>query len=596
MKINVILLVLMLFGVSTPEIGQMSSSRGDSYSNAALGFRYFPLSEMKDVTQRARNALGEQGKAAHVKSIPELLLVMASGFDDRSPNWHLLKIESLSRDVFPDADDMRAAAKMNAFVAGSTDLLRSAFKTRPEQCSLASVARRGSQHLSQRPRCRMRTLCFIVLALLLTVSRLTGQDQGHQGMDRSHMNMPQMNMPHMNMEPSHSLIDALQKHSTSGTDAEPESTPSEMLMAAKGSWTFMLHGEAFLNEIQQTGPRGADKLFSTNWFMPMAQRKFGQGMLTLRTMFSLEPATVSERRYPELFQQGETAYGLPIVDGQHPHDFFMELAAIYDYKVGEKTLLSLYVAPVGDPALGPLAYPHRASASEDPIAPLGHHLQDSTHISDDVITVGVMHRLVRLEASGFHGREPDESRWSIQQGELDSWSTRLTVNPTQNWSLQYSIGQLHSPEALQPTEDTRRMTASLMYNRPIHNGNWASMILWGRNQSLSDGNVGNSYLLESTVRFLSRNYAWTRIENVDRTNELLLGETPLPNGFVERYFTRAQAYTVGYDREVGRVRHVSMAIGGQVTLYGVPQILETTYGSHPVGVVAFLRLRQRQRD
>jgi hypothetical protein len=432
----------------------------------------------------------------------------------------------------------------------------------------------------------MRTICSTALAVIVIVCRLTGQDQVPQGMD----------MTQMSKASSRSFIDVLEEHSTSGTDAEPDSTPSEMLMTAKGRWTFMFHGEGFLNEIQQSGPRGADKLFVTNWLMPMAQRKFGQGTLTLRAMFSFEPATVSERRYPELFQQGETAYGLPIVDGQHPHDFFMELAALYDHKVGEKTLLSLYIAPVGDPALGPIAYPHRASASEDPIAPLGHHLQDSTHISDDVITVGVTHRGVRLEVSGFHGREPDESRWSIQSGAIDSWSARLTMNPAQDWSFQYSIAQLHSPEVLQPAEDVRRITAALMYNRLIHNGNWASMILWGRNQSLSDGNVGNSYLLESTLRFLDRNYAWTRIENVDRTNELLLGETALPSGFVERYFTRVQAYTAGYDRELGRTRYVSMAIGAQVTLYGVPQALETIYGSHPIGVIAFLRLRPRQRD
>jgi hypothetical protein len=418
-----------------------------------------------------------------------------------------------------------------------------------------------------------------VFAFLVTVSRLAGQD--HQGMD----------LGHMNMGSSHSFTELLLQHSTSGTDAEPDSTQSEMRMASRGAWTFMFHGEGFLNEIQQTGPRGADKLFSTNWFMPMAQRKFNDSTLTFRTMLSLEPGTVSKRRYPELFQQGETAYGLPIVDGQHPHDFFMELAAFYDYKLGEKTVLSFYLAPVGDPALGPIAYPHRASASEDPVAPLGHHLQDSTHISDDVVTVGITHRSVRLEASGFHGREPDESRWSIQSGAIDSWSTRVTVNPAENWSFQYSIAQLHSPEALQPTEDVRRMTASLMYDRPMHNGNWASMILWGRNQSLSDGNVGNGYLLESTLRFLNRNYAWTRIENVDRTNELLLGETPLPKGLVERYFTRVQAYTGGYDRDLGVMQHVSMAIGGQVTWYGVPEVLQPIYGSHPIGVVAFFRVR-----
>ena len=208
----------------------------------------------------------------------------------------------------------------------------------------------------------------------------------------------------MGME-SHSLIELLQKHATAGTDAEPNSTPFEMLMTTKGSWTFMVHGVAFLNDIQQSGPRGRDKLFSTSWLMPMAQRRLGNGTFTLRAMLSLEPATISERRYPELFQQGETAYGLPIVDGQHPHDFFMELAALYDYKLGEKTMLSFYGAPVGDPAMGPVAYPHRVSSAEDPIAPLGHHLQDSTHIADDVITVGVTHGSLRLEASGFHGRD-----------------------------------------------------------------------------------------------------------------------------------------------------------------------------------------------
>ena len=355
----------------------------------------------------------------------------------------------------------------------------------------------------------------------------------------------------------------------------------------------MFHGVLFLNEIQQSGPRGADKFFSTNWFMPMAQRKLGGGTLTLRTMLSLEPATVSNRRYPELFQQGETAYGRPIVDGQHPHDFFMELAALYDYKLKENTMLSLYLAPIGDPALGPPAYPHRASASEDPIAALGHHLQDSTHIASDVITLGATYRDFRLEGSGFHGREPDEDRWDIDSGKIDSWSARLTANPGQNWSFQYSIAQIHSPEALAPVEDLRRMTASLMYNRPLHDGNWASLLLWGRNQSLHDGNVGNGYLLESTLKFLSRNYTWMRIENADRTNELLLGENPLPQGFVERYFSRVQAYTVGYDREIGHIPHLSTALGAQVTWYGVPDVLRTTYGTHPVGIVAFLRLRAR---
>ena len=396
---------------------------------------------------------------------------------------------------------------------------------------------------------------------------------------------------HMGTSDTDSLVNVAEHHAASGTDVEPASTPAPMLMTKEGSWTLMFHGQAFLTELQQSGPRGGDKLFGTNFVMPMAQRRLGNGTLTLRTMLSLEPATISDRRYPELFQQGETAFKRPIVDGQHPHDFLMEIAAIYDFRLGEKALLSVYVAPVGGPAMGPVAYPHRASASEDPVAPLGHHLQDSTHIVNDVITAGISCRNLRLEGSGFHGREPDEYRWNLDSGTIDSWSARVSVNPGANWSWQYSIAQLHSPEELNSAEDIRRMTASLTYNHPLQHGNWASMLLWGRNQGLTDGNVGNSYLLESTLRFQLANSVWTRIENVDRTNELLPGEKLLPAGFRERYFARVQAYTVGYDREFGHMRGLSTAVGGQLTWYGVPDSLQHQYGSNPVGGLIFLRVR-----
>ena len=441
----------------------------------------------------------------------------------------------------------------------------------------------------------MRRIVLLLVLIATIAMRVEGQSsgnempqQGDSDHDMHHMHSDDHDM--MSMQ-SDSLLQLIQHHATAGTDAEPNSTPGDMIMTMKRDWMLMFHGVAFLSDTQQTGPRGRDKLFSTNWIMPMAQHKLGDGTITFRTMLSFEPATISQRRYPLLFQQGETAFGRPIVDGQHPHDFFMELAAMYDYRLGEKTLLSLYAAPVGDPALGPVAYPHRSSASENPVAALGHHLEDSTHISDDVITVGITHGPLRLEASGFHGREPDEFRWNIDTGAIDSWSTRVTINPKQNWSAQYSIGQLHSLEELAPDEDVRRMTASVMYNRPFHNGNWASTLVWGRNQSLEDGNVGNGYLLESTVRFMNRNFAWTRIENADRTNELLLGENPFPTGFQERYFTRMQAYTIGYDREVGNIPHLATAIGGQFTWYGIPNVLRTSYGSHPVGVTLFLRVR-----
>ncbi|MGB8129708.1 MAG: hypothetical protein WCG81_07935, partial [Candidatus Angelobacter sp.] len=215
---------------------------------------------------------------------------------------------------------------------------------------------------------------------------------------------------------SEKFIDEILHHDTAGTSAQPNSINEPMIMRVWGKWMLMFHGTAFLNALQQSGPRGYDKIFSTNWFMPMAQRQIGRSQLTLRTMLSLEPATVTERFYPLLFQQGETAFGKPINDGQHPHDFFMELAALYDLPLGHNALLSFYAAPVGDPAMGPSAYAHRASASENPVATLGHHLQDSTHIADDVVTGGLAYKNARIEFSGFHGREPDEFRWDIDSG------------------------------------------------------------------------------------------------------------------------------------------------------------------------------------
>jgi len=415
--------------------------------------------------------------------------------------------------------------------------------------------------------------------------------QGMPGMDG--MQMPGMNKAGndlMTMHPETFLQEIL-RHSGSGTSAEPDSIPVPMLMKTKGNWTLMFHANAFVLDEQQSSPRGVDKFFSTNWFMGMAQRAAGPGVFTARAMLSLEPATITGREYPLLFQQGETAFGKPIADGQHPHNFFMEIAALYDLKLGKNGLLSFYAAPIGDPAIGPIAYPHRASASEDPLATLGHHQEDSTHIAEDVVTVGATYRILRIEASGFHGREPGENRWNISQGKIDSWSTRLTLQPGNNWSGQYSYSRIASPEALFPNENQERMTASVMYNRPIRKGDWASSLIWGRTRSLSDNFKFNSYTLESTVRFLSDNHAWTRIENAERSNELLLGENPLPPNFVEQPIGRVQAYTIGYDHDFDFIPRLSSALGAQVTVYGAPESLKPIYGSHPAGVAVFIRLR-----
>lgn len=367
----------------------------------------------------------------------------------------------------------------------------------------------------------------------------------------------------------------------SGTSVNPASSPMNMVHLDVHRWRIMLHGIAFVNDIQQTGPRGGDKLFSVNWFMVDAAHSFAGGTFSVRTMLSLEPATVTERRYPELFQTGETAYGVPIVDGQHPHNFVMELGLHYTHPLGENTWWELYVAPVGDPALGPVAFPHRVSAEEFPQAPLGHHLEDSTHISYEVITAGITHGIVRLEASGFHGQEPDENRWYIGSGGIDSYSGRITVSPDANWSGQVSAGRLTKPEALEPGDQTRT-EASLTYNRPYQHGHWATSAIWGRvHKTIEDHNL-NGYGLESVAQFMRKNYITGRIELVDR-DELL----PVAEQF------RIGAYTIGYTRDFYFLPRIATGLGANFTMYSMPSSLIPYYGQRPLAGIVFLRFKLR---
>lgn len=393
----------------------------------------------------------------------------------------------------------------------------------------------------------------------------------------------QMNMPGMAaMENSVGFL-------SSGTSIEPKTTSESapMIHSSVGNWTFMFHANAFLADTQQSGPRGKDKLFSLNWMMPMVSRDFGHHTVTLRTMLSLEPATVTQRRYPELFQSGETAYGLPIVDGQHPHDLFMEITGRYDLRLNESTRLFVYGGPLGEPALGPTAFPHRASASENPAAALGHHQEDSTHISSSVITVGFVGGPVQLEASTFHGREPNENRWNIDKGKPDSFSSRIFAGLGNKLSGQFSIGRINNREALEPNLDTLRTTASIHHIARFSGGHIASSLIWGRNKDLhaDASRIFNAYAVESTVNFRSRNWVWTRIENVDRDRTLLGGVEEDPIG-------RVQAYTFGYERDLPiGPSFLNTGLGFQATVYGLTSQLKSVYGNHPAGFTVFLHLR-----
>lgn len=384
---------------------------------------------------------------------------------------------------------------------------------------------------------------------------------------------------------------------SSGTSWQPASTQTNMLHKASGEWLLMFHYNAVIGINSQGGPRGVTKFESANWFMPMAFRKVGPGTLELRGMFSLEPFTFAPGGSPLLFQTGETYKGRPIIDAQHPHDLFMELSASYTVPVSDRATWFVYFGYPGEPALGPTAFMHRASASENPAPALSHHLQDSSHISFGVLTSGFTFRWFKLEGSLFNGREPDEDRYNFDAHRWNSRSARLSIAPNRNWSMQISHGLLRDPEAQEPG-DVRRTTASISYNQTFERGHWASSLIWGRNHENHRGEVFNlnGYIAESTLNFLDKNYLYTRLELVDK-NALLRDADRLRLGIAGHHPSfRIGAYTFGGARDVWTTKQLSMAIGGDVTFYSKPGTLDAIYGANPTSYRLFLRFRPSRMD
>lgn len=376
-------------------------------------------------------------------------------------------------------------------------------------------------------------------------------------------------------------------HSGSGTSWQPASVPESMWMTSRGKWDLMAHGVVFLTYNQQGGPRGVGKAESVNWLMVMEQHKLGRGTLLLRQMFSAESLTSPHPGFPELFQTGETYHGQPLVDHQHPHNVFAELSAYLSLPLTRKVSWLLYGGPSAEPALGPVTYIHRASGAELPAAPLSHHLQDSTHTSFGVVTTGVVIDRFKLEGSAFNGREPNEERWSIQLAALDSWSVRGSVAATRNWVMQYSYGRLLHPEAAEPGNE-KRQGASVEYDRPFSQGNWATTAVWGRKHKDETGTNLNSYLLESTINFMRNNYAYTRLELVDK-DELF------PQAAVHPAY-RIGGYTFGGVRDLWHSADWKLGLGADVTFYSKPSVLDADYGANPVSFRLFLRVRPGSRE
>ena len=393
-------------------------------------------------------------------------------------------------------------------------------------------------------------------------------------------------MHEMKMQSSVNLSEPMTREG-SGTSWLPDSSPMYGRMFMLGENMLMLHGAAFPRYTNVSTRRGDDRIDAPNWMMGMFSHPLGDtAQLGARLMMSLDPLTEGGRGYPLLFQSGESWHDQPLHDRQHPHDLFSELSLSYSQKFTQDFSGYIYFGYPGEPALGPPTFMHRISAMDDPDAPLGHHWQDSSHVTFGVATAGLVWRTVKIEGSVFTGREPDEDRYDFDRPRFDSASGRISWNPTPDLALQFSHGYLKAPEALEPTVNRHRTTASLIYNKALgQDANWATTFVWGQNDDTHEGKT-QSFLLESDFQ-RGRDTFYARLERVEKSgHELVLSGADLAKIFP------IYSASFGYVRDLSHGGGIDIGLGGQFTIDERPGELDRYYGDETgYGFQVFLRLR-----
>ena len=404
-------------------------------------------------------------------------------------------------------------------------------------------------------------------------------------MDHSMHSMPAM--------PSHAYSRSLpMNRNGSGTGWNPDASPMYMWMKSGDKTDWMFHGSLFLRytsqDIFSAGSRGESEFSAPNWFMTMMNRKVGnRGLLNATAMISFDRLTEGGNGYPLLFQSGETWKGERLVDRQHPHDLFSALSIGYTQMINKDIDITAYFGYPGEPALGSTAFMHRVSSMNNPDAPLGHHWQDATHITFGVGTLGFRFKNFKAEGSIFTGREPDENRYDFDKARFDSYSYRLSFNPTANWALQFSQGFINSPEALEPEEDVRRTTASALYSKKINNDeHFSGAAIWGLNDKGED-HKEHSFLLEGNYQYL-KNALYSRYEYIQKSKE----ELDLDGTYPHRNFN-VHSFTAGYNRQLINFKNIDLVGGTQATIYAVDKGLQSLYGKAPVGFQVYFQLRPR---
>lgn len=384
-------------------------------------------------------------------------------------------------------------------------------------------------------------------------------------------------------------LDIDRARDASGTSWEPDTTPRFGWSGRAGYWNVALHTNSFVGYAGSPNRDGTGELVSMNWLQGVATHAIGNGDLIVRATLSAEPATMPQTGYPLLLQTGSALHGDPLADRQQAHELVSELSFRYRVPVADTFGLDLYVAPVGEPALGPPAYPYRFTAMGDPLAPLGHQWLDATYITFGVATAGVFTRSVKLEGSYFNGREPDEEPWAIDLPRVpDAQSVRLTVNPTRELSAEVSYGHLGSPEWTLEDVSQQRFLGSLTWVMPLalpasHVGLTAAA---GQNNP-SLGPTTYASLVEATALVHDTHTLFGRAEAGTKTGR----ELALAAEMTDEKFAIG-SLSVGYIYDFHQLPAVVAGAGIVATLDVIGPTLGGIYdGRTPWGGMVFVRLR-----
>jgi len=317
--------------------------------------------------------------------------------------------------------------------------------------------------------------------------------------------------------------------------------------SAQQQWHSFFDGAAFGTYVTETGPTKPEtRAFSTNWFIVGTERPIGGGAIFGRARLTFEPFTIPTQGYPQLLQSISPSSGGPLTDHMRAHDLVEEAAVGFEWRP-----VQIYLAPVGEPPLGAEPFAQRSSSLDFAEAPFAYDVQESFHVATRVAAAALTSHFADVEYGVFHASNTTGRHTTIDDGNIDSWSARLTIAPDSKLSAQVSTGRL--------TDAKRKVdSASITYRGPV----LATSAIWTKRDDRK------AYGFEATIRYFRSN-VMGRVETIDRRTHT----------------------TVGYIFDVFRARTQRAGIGIDIDYHSNTRAIERIYGHKPQTIYTFVRWR-----